>query len=76
MRDWHILTNGARTYTSDSRFTVLHKEGTFDWVLQVRYLQERDAGLYECQVSMRHLQRSAKVDAPGCVHAAGKLGQR
>ena len=51
MRDWHILTNGARTYTSDSRFTVLHKEGTFDWVLQVRYLQERDAGLYECQVS-------------------------
>ena len=28
MRDWYILTNGARTYTSDSRFTVLHKEGT------------------------------------------------
>ena len=51
MRDWHILTTGALTYTSDSRFSVLHKEGTFDWVLQVKYLQERDAGLYECQVS-------------------------
>ena len=25
MRDWHILTNGALTYTSDSRFSVLHK---------------------------------------------------
>jgi len=53
MRDWHILTNGALTYTSDSRFSVLHKEGTFDWVLQVKYVQERDAGLYECQVSTR-----------------------
>ena len=59
MRDWHILTNGALTYTSDSRFSVLHKEGTFDWVLQVKYVQERDAGLYECQVRQGRANRSS-----------------
>lgn len=51
LRDWHILTNGVVTYTSDNRFQVLHKEGSYDWVLQIKYVQERDAGQYECQVS-------------------------
>lgn len=51
LRDWHILTNGMLTYTSDSRFQVLHKEGSYDWILQIKYVQERDAGEYECQVS-------------------------
>ena len=51
MRDWHILTNGVLTYTSDSRFAVLHKEGSYDWILQIKFVQERDAGEYECQVS-------------------------
>ena len=50
LRDWHILTNGVQTYTSDHRFQVLHKEGSYDWVLQIRFVQERDAGTYECQV--------------------------
>jgi len=51
LRDWHILTNGVVTYTTDSRFQVLHKEGSHDWILQIRFIQERDAGEYECQVS-------------------------
>ena len=50
LRDWHILTTGVLTYTSDSRFQVLHKEGSYDWVLQIKYVQERDAGEYDCQV--------------------------
>ena len=36
-RDWHILTNGLVTFTSDSRFKVLYKEGSFNWVLQVSH---------------------------------------
>lgn len=50
LRDWHILTTGVLTYTSDSRFQVLHKEGSYDWILQIKYVQERDAGEYDCQV--------------------------
>ena len=56
LRDWHILTNGMLTYTSDSRFQVLHKEGSYDWVLQIKFVQERDAGHYECQVKKLHQQ--------------------
>ena len=51
LRDWHILTTGVLTYTSDSRFQVLHKEGSYDWILQIKYVQQRDAGEYDCQVS-------------------------
>ena len=67
IRDWHILTNGLVRFTTDDRFNVLYKEGSFNWVLQVRrydgynivtshnfqikFAQDRDAGIYECQVS-------------------------
>ena len=29
---------------------MLHKEGSHDWVLQIKYVQQRDAGEYGCQV--------------------------
>ncbi|XP_049788235.1 hemicentin-2-like [Schistocerca gregaria] len=50
-RDWHILTSGLFTYTNDERFQVLHAEGSDDWTLQIKYVQKRDNGTYECQVS-------------------------
>ena len=49
--DFHILTTGVYTYTTDMRFSVLHPEGTDDWTLQIKYAEERDNGTYECQVS-------------------------
>ena len=36
IRDWHILTNGLVRFTTDDRFNVLYKEGSFNWILQVR----------------------------------------
>jgi hypothetical protein len=51
-RDWHILTSGMFTYTNDERFQVLHSEGSDDWTLQIKYVQKRDNGTYECQVSL------------------------
>ncbi|KAK8378024.1 hypothetical protein O3P69_018748 [Scylla paramamosain] len=52
-RDTHILTVGSFTYTSDHRFSALHREGTNEWTLQIRQPTVRDTGLYECQVSTK-----------------------
>lgn len=49
-RDFHVLTSSTFTYTNDERFQVLHPEGSDDWTLQIKYVQERDNGTYECQV--------------------------
>nr|XP_022904053.1 zwei Ig domain protein zig-8-like [Onthophagus taurus] len=49
-RDLHLLTVGRSTYTSDQRFTCIHKPMTEDWTLQIRYPQRKDSGIYECQV--------------------------
>ncbi|CAG7826923.1 unnamed protein product, partial [Allacma fusca] len=50
-RDIHLLTVGRDTYTSDQRFQAVHKPHTDDWTLQIKYPQERDSGVYECQIS-------------------------
>ncbi|KAK8378911.1 hypothetical protein O3P69_009562 [Scylla paramamosain] len=50
-RDTHLLTVGRFTYTSDARFSARHSQGSEDWLLMVYYLQERDNGMYVCQIS-------------------------
>ncbi|XP_064094808.1 zwei Ig domain protein zig-8-like [Macrobrachium nipponense] len=52
-RDLHILTVGRYTYTTDQRYQVIHSQGSKDWILKIKYAQERDAGNYECQVSTK-----------------------
>ncbi|UYV77096.1 hypothetical protein LAZ67_14003249 [Cordylochernes scorpioides] len=50
-RDLHIMTVGKYSYINDGRFTSLHQDGSDDWTLEIRNVQARDAGVYECQVS-------------------------
>ncbi|XP_043288301.1 kin of IRRE-like protein 2 [Venturia canescens] len=56
-RDIHILTAGAYTYTSDQRFQALHRQTSgqnsewTEWTLCIKWAQERDQGIYECQIS-------------------------
>ncbi|XP_032687131.1 zwei Ig domain protein zig-8-like isoform X2 [Odontomachus brunneus] len=50
-RDIHLLTVGHYTYTSDQRFEALHTLHTEEWILRIRYPQEKDSGIYECQIS-------------------------
>ncbi|MPC55413.1 hypothetical protein E2C01_049348 [Portunus trituberculatus] len=50
-RDIHLLTVGRYTYTSDQRFRALHEEDSDDWLLKINYVQTRDSGMYECQIS-------------------------
>lgn len=49
-RDWHILSSGVFMYTNDDRFHVMHADNADNWDLQIKYVQKRDAGSYECQV--------------------------
>ncbi|XP_050524072.1 hemicentin-2-like [Daktulosphaira vitifoliae] len=51
-RDWHILSSDVFMYTNDERFHVLHADNADNWDLQIKYVQKRDAGSYECQVAM------------------------
>ncbi|XP_076262187.1 lachesin-like isoform X2 [Rhynchophorus ferrugineus] len=50
-RDAHILTVDRYTFIADDRFQAFLVESTDTWTLQVKYVQARDAGQYECQVS-------------------------
>jgi len=50
-RDLHILTIGIMTYTNDQRFLARHIDNSDEWVLKIVSVQQRDAGVYECQVS-------------------------
>ncbi|CAF4956726.1 unnamed protein product [Pieris macdunnoughi] len=50
-KDYHLLTVGLTTYSSDQRFQAIHLQHSEDWTLKVRFVQSRDAGIYECQVS-------------------------
>ncbi|XP_076063167.1 hemicentin-1-like isoform X2 [Oratosquilla oratoria] len=50
-RDSHILTVDRYTFIADERFQAWHEASTETWTLQVKYVQARDAGSYECQVS-------------------------
>ncbi|KAK2583043.1 hypothetical protein KPH14_009081 [Odynerus spinipes] len=46
-----LLTVGLTTYANDERFQAIHFHHSEDWTLQIKYVQGRDAGLYQCQVS-------------------------
>ncbi|XP_018021761.1 uncharacterized protein LOC108677954, partial [Hyalella azteca] len=48
-RDYQLLTVGLKTHSMDDRFTINYVH--WDWQLHIRYVQPRDAGTYECQVS-------------------------
>jgi len=61
LTDWHILTNGVVSYTKDDRISVLYREGSFDWILQIKFAQLQDAGTYECQISVPTGTISRKV---------------
>ncbi|XP_058830201.1 zwei Ig domain protein zig-8-like [Topomyia yanbarensis] len=49
--DLHILTVGRYTYTADQRFQSLHTNDTDEWILNIKWTERKDTGIYECQVS-------------------------
>ncbi|XP_041971842.1 zwei Ig domain protein zig-8-like isoform X2 [Aricia agestis] len=82
-RDLHILTAGILTYTSDQRFQVIRPDKSENWTLQIKFPQERDAGIYECQVNTEpkmslafQLNVVAKAKILGPVDLYVKAGSR
>jgi len=61
-RDVHILTVGESTFTTDQRFMARHNARTGEWTLVVKYVQERDAGIYECQIPSSPKPRAFPVN--------------
>ncbi|XP_018017578.2 zwei Ig domain protein zig-8 [Hyalella azteca] len=47
--DSDILTVGQYTFVNDERFSVFKSDDT--WTLVIKYVQARDSGVYECQIS-------------------------
>ncbi|XP_033331998.1 zwei Ig domain protein zig-8 isoform X3 [Megalopta genalis] len=77
-RDLHILTSSIHAYTGDERFSVKHPEASNEWTLKIIYVQQRDAGVYECQVNSEpkmslafglSVEESAPVPAAGIPNA-------
>ncbi|KAI4492917.1 hypothetical protein M0804_002708 [Polistes exclamans] len=64
-RDFHVLTSSTLTYTNDERFQVLHAEGSDDWTLQIKYVQDRDNGTYECQAAL--WVKPLRGNTPACL---------
>ncbi|XP_063879308.1 palladin-like isoform X2 [Scylla paramamosain] len=52
-RDLHVLTVGVYTFTNDDRFQALHAEESDQWSLVINPVTLRDAGVYECQASVK-----------------------
>ena len=47
--DSDILTVGQYIFVNDERFSVFLSTDT--WTLVIKFVQERDSGIYECQIS-------------------------
>lgn len=49
-RDFHILSSGDSLYTNDARFVATHEPTQSTYTLQIKFVQKRDHGIYDCQV--------------------------
>lgn len=47
---------GSYTFTSDQRFHASHHKLNDEWILQIKWLQKRDSGRYECQISTQPIR--------------------
>lgn len=60
------LENGSQTHDTSST-TSANSAPSGPWTLQIKYVQARDAGLYECQISTE-----PKISARVYLHVVGK----
>jgi hypothetical protein len=51
------MSSGSHIYTADSRFSVLNRPGSPDWILMLKSPQLYDSGTYECQVNKENVNQ-------------------
>ena len=76
LSDFHILSIGMLLYSRDSRYTVLHSPNRAIWTLQIRGVEERDEGEYQCQAATSTGLRTIKYWLEGHKPRAAILGSR
>merc|ERR1712226_1419990 len=57
--DLNILSVGRLKYSSDNRYEVVYRANTAEsneYQLHIHYVQPRDTGVYECQVSTQPIR--------------------
>ncbi|KAJ6635075.1 Lachesin [Pseudolycoriella hygida] len=50
--DHSIISVDRESYISDGRYIPYLKETSSQWSLQIKFVEPKDAGLYECQIAM------------------------
>lgn len=74
LRDEHILTVDRMVFIADERFNAFHPMASEadqpdqSWKLQIKFVQARDEGVYECQVSSE-----PKISARIFLHVVGEF---
>lgn len=66
-RDLAILTSNTSVYTTDTRFNVIHIPASNNWDLRIKPVEERDSGVFECQVNT-----DPKINFPIHLHVTSK----
>ena len=51
LSDFRILTNGARSFTRDARFSMVHSPQGAEWTLRILRVEPQDQGGYQCQAA-------------------------
>lgn len=57
------------TFIADDRYQAIYVDSSGMWTLQIKYVQARDAGIYECQVATTEPTVSARAH----LHVVGEL---
>ena len=52
-KELDILSVGKLKYSSDNRYRVVYRPGTNEYQLHISYVQPKDEGIYECQISTK-----------------------
>ncbi|RWS28779.1 Ig-like and fibronectin type-III domain-containing protein C25G4.10, partial [Leptotrombidium deliense] len=61
LTEGEVLTAGNVRVTSDTRFSILHRQNESIWVLRINEVDETDSGIYVCEVNTIPKRKVARI---------------